>query len=37
MEIRQIEWMTSVKGRVLEKEEQRKQWEEEKRKRQEER
>ena len=37
MVIRDIEWQHSVKDRVLEREEQRKQWEEEKLKRQEER
>jgi hypothetical protein len=35
--IREIEWMTTIKGRVVEKEEQRKAWEAEKIRRQEER
>lgn len=37
IEIRDIEWMTSVKERVVEREERRKEWEAEKQKRQEER
>ena len=37
IEIKDIEWYTSIKTRVLEREDQRKQWEEEKSRRQEER
>lgn len=37
MEIKEIEWIAMIKGRVDEREEQRKQWEEEKQRRQEER
>lgn len=33
MVIREIEWMTMIKGRVLEREEQKRQWEEEKQRR----
>ena len=37
MELRRIEWMKDIKGKVLEREEQKRQWEEEKGRRQEER
>jgi hypothetical protein len=37
IEIRDIEWMTGIKERVIEREEQKKQWEEEVKRRKEER